>query len=384
MPDTNLLNAFQDSQQFDQYDVDSNTATTLDRGDAITPVLADGMPLTSAVTYMGTTTVNNAAVTSGIPGVATITLQVNPISGDMMQADGHYYFISDQPLDDAHLAVTATATIAGRSISVTGPISEITNQLAAEVATIPIVGPGLAATINATGNQLQTAANTATVTMNSDPSGTLALSDEEVFCFVAGTLIETPEGWRPVEDLAPGDLVMTRDNGPQPIRWVGSVRLSGPSLARHARLRPIRIRAGALGPDTPRQDLLVSPQHRVLVRSNIAMRMFGALEVLIAARQLLQLDWIDVATDLDEVHYVHILFDRHEVVNSNGAPTESLYAGTQALRSVGPAAREEIFALFPELREGGVAPEPVRPLPSGRRSRKLAVRHLQQGRSVLC
>lgn len=106
--------------------------------------------------------------------------------------------------------------------------------------------------------------------------------------------------------------------------------------------------------------------------------------MLIAARQLLQLDGIDIAADLEEVHYVHILFDRHEVVNSNGAPTESLYAGTQALRSVGPAAREEIFALFPELREGDVAPEPVRPLPSGRRSRNLAWRHLQQGRSVLC
>lgn len=223
---------------------------------------------------MGTTTVNNAAVTSGIPGVATITLQVNPISGDMMQAGGHYYFISDQPLDDAHLAVTATATIAGRAVSVTAPISEITNQLAAQVATIPIVGGGLATTINATGNQLQSAANTASVTMSSDPSGTLTLTDEEVFCFVAGTLIETPVGWRAVEELAPGDLVITRDNGHQPVRWVGSVRLSGSSLARHSRLRPIRIRAGALGPATPARDLLVSPQHRVLVRSNIAMRMF--------------------------------------------------------------------------------------------------------------
>ena len=99
---------------------------------------------------------------------------------------------------------------------------------------------------------------------------------------------------------------------------------------------------------------------------------------------MLQLDGIDVATDLDEVLYVHILFDSHEVVNSNGAPTESLYPGAQALRSVGPAARDEIFALFPQLRDAEFTPRPVRPLPSGRRSRKLAVRHLQQGRSVLC
>ena len=93
--------------------------------------------------------------------------------------------------------------------------------------------------------------------------------------------------------LAEGDLVRTLDHGLQPVRWVGARRLSAAELAAAEKLRPIRIRAGALGPGTPRADLLVSPQHRVLVRSRIAQRMFGTDEVLVAAKQLLQIDGID-------------------------------------------------------------------------------------------
>lgn len=55
--------------------------------------------------------------------------------------------------------------------------------------------------------------------------------------------------------------------------------------------------------------------------------MFGTDEVLVAAKQLLQLDGIDIATDVERVDYYHILFDRHEVMILNGAETESLYTG---------------------------------------------------------
>ena len=88
----------------------------------------------------------------------------------------------------------------------------------------------------------------------------------DVTCFARGTRIETPRGAVAVEDLRPGDLVLTRDRGAQPLRWVGSSRVDGGTLASTPRLRPIRIRAGALGRHAPAQDLLVSPQHRILVR----------------------------------------------------------------------------------------------------------------------
>ena len=71
--------------------------------------------------------------------------------------------------------------------------------------------------------------------------------------------------------------------------------------------------------------------------------MFGTDEVLVAAKQLLQIDGIDVADDLDEVVYVHFIFDRHEIVYANGAESESLYTGPEALKTLSPQAREEIL-----------------------------------------
>ncbi|MDO5528273.1 MAG: Hint domain-containing protein [Paracoccus sp. (in: a-proteobacteria)] len=197
-------------------------------------------------------------------------------------------------------------------------------------------------------------------------------------CFTAGTMIATPSGEVAVEDLRAGDMVSTVDNGAQMLRWAGHKTLGAARLEANPRLLPIRIRAGALGPNTPSRDLLVSPQHRVLVRSRIAQRMFGTDEVLVAAKQLCQIDGIDIATELDEVVYVHLLFDRHEVLMSNGAATESLYTGAQALKMVGAAAREEIFAIFPELADGGIPSDPAREFASGRRGRKLAVLHAQK------
>ena len=212
-----------------------------------------------------------------------------------------------------------------------------------------------------------------------DPKA-LTFDNTNVVCFTLGTLIETVRGAVAIETLSVGDLVLTKDNGPQPIRWIGRRTLSGPSLAEN--LRPILIRKGALGRNTPSSDLLVSPQHRVLVRSKIAQKMFGTREILVAARQLCQIDGIDIANPA-EVTYIHMLFDRHEVVISNGAETESLFTGLEALKSVGPAARDEIFAIFPELRDHDYAPEPARMLASGRMARKLAVRHEQNGRPLV-
>lgn len=194
-------------------------------------------------------------------------------------------------------------------------------------------------------------------------------------CFTAGVRLATAKGQRPVEKLAVGDLVETADNGLQPVRWIGSRTLDAVDLAAMPRLRPIRIRKGALGDRLPRRDLLVSPQHRMMVRSAIAQKLFGTDEVLVAAKHLVGLDGVEVAQDVTEVTYVHVLFDRHEVVYAEGAQSESLYTGEQALKAVGEEARSEILALFPALAERAEAVPGARMFLNGRQGRNLAAAH---------
>lgn len=202
-------------------------------------------------------------------------------------------------------------------------------------------------------------------------------------CFTTGTLIDTALGPRPIEELRPGDLIRSRDRGWQPLRWIGAARLDPARLDLQPALRPIRIRAGTLGPGLPERDLTVSPQHRVLIRSVIAARMFGQAENLVAAKHLTALPGIDILTPPEGVTYWHMLFDRHEVVRSNGAWSESLFTGPQAMKSLGAAARREILSLFPELSQPGRTSRGARPFLTGRQGRKLAERHSRNRRMLM-
>ncbi|WP_108502440.1 Hint domain-containing protein [Paracoccus indicus] len=204
-----------------------------------------------------------------------------------------------------------------------------------------------------------------------------------VVCFARGSLIDTPSGQVAIEDLQAGDPVRTMDRGFQALRWIGSRKLDAIDLQQHPKLRPVRIRAGALGQGLPVADLVVSPQHRILVRSSIAERMFGTQEVLIPANKLLILDGIDVDEDATSVEYFHMLFDQHEIVFANGSAAESLFTGTEAMRSLSDEAKREVFTLFPELENPEFVAAPARLIPQkGRVMKKLAERH-QQNRAPL-
>jgi hypothetical protein len=197
-------------------------------------------------------------------------------------------------------------------------------------------------------------------------------------CFTAGTLIATECGEVAVEALRVGDLVLTVDHGLQPIRWVGSRTLTADELAQAPNLMPIRIEPGALGSGLPWTSLTVSPQHRCLVRSKIAERMSGDPEVLVAARHLLGAPGIAEIEAPQSVTYVHLLFDRHELLWSNGAITESFYLGKQAMTAVDRDARDEILQLFPALASGlpETGPLPARPFIRGRVARRLVDRSI--------
>lgn len=195
-------------------------------------------------------------------------------------------------------------------------------------------------------------------------------------CFTPGARISVPGGTCRVERLRPGDLVLTADHGPRPIRWIGDtvVRAAGAMV-------PVRIARGALGGGLPHRDLVVSPQHRMVLRSRIAARMMQRSEVFVPAVKLVGLPGIARDTSAVAVRYIHILLPQHEVIFAEGAPTESLLPGPQSMAALSPEGRAEINALFPDLPQR--APVPARIIPKGRLIRSLIARHVANGRPVL-
>lgn len=171
----------------------------------------------------------------------------------------------------------------------------------------------------------------------------------DVICFVPGIQISTPQGPRPVESLNPGDLVITRDNGLQAVRWIGHKSISGARLQANPHLRPIRIQKDAFGPNVPDRDILVSPQHRFLLSGYSAELSFGSREVLVAAKSLLGNKRVSVEAACERTKYIHILFDNHEIITANGAETESFHPGAMGMDAIEEAARSELFEVFPEL-----------------------------------
>ena len=208
--------------------------------------------------------------------------------------------------------------------------------------------------------------------------------DTVVPCFTLGTKIDTPSGPRPVETLEAGDFVLTLDNGPQAIRWIGRRTLDSIDLNIKPKLRPVRIAKGALGEGLPERTLRVSPQHRMLLRSAIAERMFSSHEILVPAIKLMGLPGVSVDQEAQSVTYVHILFDRHEVVFAEGAPSESLLTGPEALKSVGKDALVEITELFPEIVAKDYEPQVARLVPQqGRKMQSLIQRHVKNDKPLL-
>jgi len=171
-------------------------------------------------------------------------------------------------------------------------------------------------------------------------------------CFTPGTLIETDRGPRAIETLMPGDLVMTHDNGFQPLLWVSSRTVPG-----CGRFAPVVFVDRAIGNTG---ELAVSPQHRMLISGWQAELFFGQDEVLVPAKHLVNGETIR-QIDAAEVTYIHLLFADHEIVMAGGVPSESYFLG-HALREDRNGARAELHALFPELEAVARALLPARPV----------------------
>lgn len=177
-------------------------------------------------------------------------------------------------------------------------------------------------------------------------------------CFAAGTKILTPHGEVFIEVLQKGDEVVTLDDGPMPILWISSTRLSWPLASNKS--KPIKISAGALGRNVPLRDLVVSPQHKVLLSDGCISDRFSDTRILAPAKGLLSLRGVRTMKGKTDVVYYHILVAKHSVLFSDGVPSESFYPGLCALRMMKKSQRKEVLALFPAVEkdpENGYGPK---------------------------
>lgn len=184
---------------------------------------------------------------------------------------------------------------------------------------------------------------------NADHGVTVQVDHNVVPCFVEGTLIDTVDGPRFVEDLNVGDLVLTQSGGPQPLRWIGRRQVSADEFTARQSVRPVVIRKDAFGPDRPSADLKVSPSHRIVVEGWAAEMIAGTESVLVQAAHLINDHSVRRCTRPVDFIYYHLLFDHHEVIIANDLPTESLFLGEMARTSFPKADLLDLERLYPAV-----------------------------------
>lgn len=183
-------------------------------------------------------------------------------------------------------------------------------------------------------------------------------------CFAAGTRVAVPGGACAVEDLTEGDLVDTLDHGPQPVRAILRRTLDFRAGA-DPRHKPIEFKPCALGDGRPARRLVVSPQHRVLLTNATGQ------QVLVSAKGLTDQPGVRVMQGRQRVDYVQLVFDRHEILMSEGALTESFFPGAYVVATSDLQTKSALFRIFPGLLRGQ-RPKPARSLMRVDEARALA------------
>ena len=162
-------------------------------------------------------------------------------------------------------------------------------------------------------------------------------------CFGPGTLIATPDGDMDVEDIVVGQRVWTLTDGAVPVRWIATTTTDGTGD-----MAPVVFAPGVIGNAA---ELVVSPQHRILIQDERAEMLFGVPELLVAAKHLCGMSGVSRRPQA-QIRYTHMMFDRHQIVRSQGALTESFFFARTAVSGVDAVARAELLSLFPSLDMG--------------------------------
>jgi hypothetical protein len=164
--------------------------------------------------------------------------------------------------------------------------------------------------------------------------------------FTAGTLITLASGAQaPVETLTPGDRVLTRDDGPQTLRWIGHMTQRATGA-----FAPICIRAGVLNNT---HDLRVAPDHRLFVYQRRDELGAGRAEVLVRARHLVNGDTVTVAEG-GFVDYYQMLFDSHQIVYAEGIAAESMLVDDRTAPVLPAGVADRLSGLIPGHRRSDI------------------------------
>ena len=169
----------------------------------------------------------------------------------------------------------------------------------------------------------------------------LLLTDLLCLSFASGTMITLADGaQRPIETLRPGDPILTRDHGRQPIRWIGHARLRAVGA-----FAPVVIPAGTLGNGG---DLVLSQHHRVFLYQRQKLPGLSTSELLVQARHFVDGDTVYLR-DGGFVDYYSLVFDHHEIIYAEGIPSESLMVNDATVNRLPPDIAAEVRAQFPGL-----------------------------------
>lgn len=167
------------------------------------------------------------------------------------------------------------------------------------------------------------------------------LSDLMCVSFARGTLITLATGAQAaIETLVPGDKVLTRDHGPQPLLLLGRATLRG-----HGAFAPVVIQAGTLGNSG---DLIVSQHHRMFLYQRKRIPGLPTSEVLVQAKHLVDGENVFIR-DGGAVDYFSLIFDNHEIIYAEGIPAESLMVNDATVTRLPPEIAAEVQLSFPGL-----------------------------------
>ncbi|WP_425040422.1 Hint domain-containing protein [Primorskyibacter sp. S187A] len=322
-----------------------NTNLYVDNADGVVNSEMDGLTITMTLTIpVMRDEVNSIRI--GVADVADASYDSNLlIKAGSVQTE----LVAQDDVETIRPDETTTIDVLGNDIVADGGFLKIThiNGIAVDAGDSVTLATGQVITLNEDGTldveadsdeELFTFTYAIEDGLGNDDTGFVTL--DSVPCFVAGTRIETALGPRRVEDLQPGDLILTRDEGHRPLRWIGQRTVQAEGA-----FAPVRIEANTLG---AHDELWLSPEHRVLITDHTAELLFGEAEVLVAAKELVHRRGVSRQLGGD-VTYVHLLMDRHQVIWSEGLATETFLPGPQVRDSFEQSVLDEICSLFPEL-----------------------------------